>query len=207
MNNFITILLLILFFSCKKQKSEYPDIIVRHNLEEKYDLAKWELYKLNCVIEEKGNQVDYLVPEFGEEDNHKLYRKESEKLKKHGKDLWKNKSKVEEIYGSENVFDFISCELIFPTNDSSFIFKEDKIELSFFPKCDERKNGFVKKHIRFYITIVFENDEIVECGHGRIFSPYSKSEQFFLEEKFIEIIKKRKDKIHPWILEYYQNRK
>lgn len=49
--SFITILLLVLFFSCKKQKSEYPEIIIRHNLEEQYDLAKWELYKLNCVIE------------------------------------------------------------------------------------------------------------------------------------------------------------
>ena len=45
----ITILLLVLLFSCKKQKSEYPEIIVKHNLEEKYDLAKWELYKLNCI--------------------------------------------------------------------------------------------------------------------------------------------------------------
>lgn len=207
MNRIITILLLVLFYSCEKQKSSYPDIIVRHNLEEQYDLAKWELYKLNCVIEENGNQIDYLVTEFGVEDKHKKYREESDKLKKQSKEIWKDKSRVEEIYGNENVFDFINCELIFPQIDSSKIFKNGTIELSLFPKCDEQKIGFVKNHNRFYVTIVFGNDEIVEYGYGRFFSPYLKSEQIFLEQKFIEIIKKRKDKIHPWVLEYYQNYK
>lgn len=206
-NYCVTILLLILFFSCKKQKSGYPEIIVRHNLEEQYDLVKWELYKLNCVIEENGNQVDYLVPEFGIKDKHKKYREESDKLKKQGKEIWKDKSKVEEIYGSENVFDFINCELTFPLIDSSMIFKNGKVELSFFPKCDEWNIGFVKKYIRSYFTIVFENDKIVEYGHGRMFGPYLKSEQKSLEEKFIEIIKDRKDKIHPWVLKYYKNHK
>ena len=40
------------------------------------------------MIEENGNKVDYLVPEFGEEDNHKRYQIESDKLKKHGKEIW-----------------------------------------------------------------------------------------------------------------------
>ncbi|MFK8007747.1 MAG: hypothetical protein AB8H03_15320 [Saprospiraceae bacterium] len=208
MDKIITILLLVLFFGCEKQKSDYPEIIVKHNLEEKYDLAKWELYKLNCVIEENGNKVDYLVPEFGAEDNHRHYRKESKRLKKEeGIDIWKDRSRVEEIYGKENVFDFITCELTFPRIDSSMIFKNGKIELSFFPECVEWENGFVKKYIRSYFTIIFEDDKIIECGHGRFFSPYPKSEQKRLEQKFIKIIENRKDKIHPWILEYYQNYK
>ncbi|MFK7770656.1 MAG: hypothetical protein AB8F94_00900 [Saprospiraceae bacterium] len=197
MNKIITILLLVLFFSCKKQKSEYPEIIIRHNLEEQYDLAKWELYKLNCVIENEYG-TDFLIKIETDED-YKAFNKNY---------LLKDKQKIKEILGNENVIDFIECDLEwFGKIDSSRIFKDDEIHLTFFPKCNGDKN-FSTKIGGLCYTIIFDPKEKVRYGCGDYLEwSYEKEIEEFYEKEFLKILKRKNKKIHPWILEYYQNYK
>ena len=64
-----------LFFSCKKAENKYyPYVIKKYNLEEQFDLAKWEIYKLNCVIENKKYDSD-IVAHFEGEKQEKEFRK------------------------------------------------------------------------------------------------------------------------------------
>ena len=133
---------------------------------------------------------------------------DSESIQKHWQRFLNDTIKLKEIFGKNNIIDFIECELSFPNQiDSSRIFEEGKIRITFFPSFDGKEYFNFKLRGRLYNTISFEQNEIVENEHGRFISPYPKEEQKRLEEKFIQIIKNRKGKIHPWILKYYQNYK
>jgi len=204
-NFFITILLLVLFFSCEKQKSEYPDIIVRHNLEEQFDLAKWELYKLNCV---DGNDTkNAFLFKFENEARYDSFLEVRENYRISGKDFRKDKSKLIEILGKENVVDFIECELEWlEILDSSKMFKDDEIHLTFFPKCNDDRS-FIHKlgGLGLCYTIVFKQDSIIRygCGDYREWS-FTKFSKKYYDEGFLKILKKRNKKIHPWVSKYYQ---
>ncbi len=202
----ITILLLVLFFSCKKQKSEYPEIIVRHNLEEQYDLAKWELYKLNCVIESEY-EMDFVV-NIESDSVYIKYSNLRKEYHKKGENIFEKRLILNDVFGEKNIVDFIECELDWIEEiDSSKIFNNDEIRLTFFPKKNDREY-YQKLHGDLCYTVIFKNGNLKGCGCGDYIEwDFDNRNQTLREEKFIEIIKNRKDKIHPWILEYYQNYK
>lgn len=207
-NQIVVALFLLFFISCNNTHSEYPEIIVKSNLQEKYDLAKWELYKLNCVIENEKFDSDFLVHMMGDsvERNYHKIRKE---YKKQGKDLAEDRLKLRGIFGEDNIADFIECEIQTPKEllDSTHIFKDNEVYITFFPIINKSSAFNFKLKGSLYYSIIFKENQIERVAHGRFEHEYPKEAQQQLEGKFINIIKNRKGKIHPWILKYYQNHK
>ena len=200
-NLFATLLaLLILLGSCKKKKETiYPEFIIRHHLEKLHDLAKWELYQLNC-LDGWNNDVDYLVNIQDASSDWKIFSQARESYEEKQLNILKDEEKIKEIFGNENVRKFIEFDLEWFEHDTTGIFKEDQIELTFFPKDPENKSYFQKITSGHYYTIIFEKDSVVGVGGDDYFEMEHSSNETS-EKEFIALVKQSK-KVNKWVLQY-----
>lgn len=207
LKNFITICLLALVFGCSSEETIYPEIIIRHKLEEQYDLAKWELYKLNGLIENEF-ETDFVV-NIENDSIVKNYISIKKDYEGRGENILLEREVLNDIFGEKNIVEYLECELTWIAEiDSSKIFRGDEIRLTFFPKKNQREyyNNLANGGLCY--TVIFENRELKGYGCGDYLEwDYVKENRILREEKFIQKIENQKDQIHPWILAYYQKNK
>ena len=205
----ITMLYMILF-ACSQivTQRDYPAIIKKHHLEQQYDKAKWELYKVNSIrINE--NSLDFVVILKGDEELRKFFI-EKRRYQSQGKNLYNDRNKLNELFDKGKVTQFANCELeLFPEDiDSTDIFKDGEIQLSFFPKFRDYKDYSVKKLGNNYCTtLVFDCNEIIRMGCDD-FKEWNYDVKHSPDSVFYEIIESsKKDEISPWLLGEYKRRR
>lgn len=203
----ITIYLLAFIFGCSDEEAIYPGIIIRHNLEEQYDLAKWELYQLNSIIENEY-ETGFVV-HLENDTIFKNYISIKKDYEGRGENILLKREVLNDIFGEKNIVEYLECELTWIAEiDSSKIFKGDEIRLTFFPKKNQREYYYSLSRGGLCYTAIFENRVLKGYGCGDYLEwDYVKENRILREEKFIQKIKKQKDKIHPWVLGYYQKNK
>lgn len=128
------IVFLICLSGCEKSNhrfQNYPEIIKKHQLEDLHDRAKWEVYKLNTLYGPGylvNFESDSILRTFV--DVHSTYRSKK-------KNLLQDTTEVQRIVGKNNILPFSKAELVLFPQDSSDLFQENEIVLSFFPEKDE----------------------------------------------------------------------
>lgn len=206
MKKLIGILIYLIGFSCCENKfvPDYPAIIERNNLQDLYDKAKWEIYKLNTIKVTESN-IDYLVSFGGNDSLLMSFYKKIGEYQKRGDNLSEDKEELIKFFGHENVKEFLNAELELFDNDSSEIYKEEEIYLSFFPK-NEKGKYWQSPSLKICYAIVFKNEEIIRAGCNDYYEfEYPIGLQKSSDIKFLKLIAKKKN-LNDW-LTWYKNNK
>ncbi len=199
--NFEVLILLLGFFSCTHQSQGeiYPELVTERNLEELYDRAKYEVYKLNSI------------PPFAESSLAVSYPKDIARTEKYRLDMllksYQEKGKREKdlqalaaTIGEENLRNFWELDLDFHKNPDNL--KGDTTKFVFFAKT--LSNGFNWSSLsptQIY-SIWFSNGNIIgaEEGSGIVYD-YSDLETKSNDQAFISIIENGKG-VNPWLKWY-----
>ncbi|MBI5916301.1 MAG: hypothetical protein HY842_13070 [Bacteroidetes bacterium] len=208
MRNLLYALLYLILSSCSQAEPQenYPDAIKKYHLERQFDLAKWELYKINSITSNE-NSTDFVVSLQSDSVLDRFFI-EKRIYQSQGKNLLKDRKRLIELFGESRIARYPNCELDFLPEDvdSSTLFEGDEIYLSFFPKFKGYENYPVYKlEGGLCATIIFEGDQIKRIGCND-YLEWDYEGKYYPDSIFQEIIEKHKKEISPWLLNEYKRR-
>jgi hypothetical protein len=201
-------LLYLILSSCSQAEPQenYPDTIKKYHLERQFDMAKWELYKINSIPTSEYS-TDFVVS-FQNQSEIDSFLIKKHTYKNQGKNLLLDKAQLVKLFGEKKITYYTNCELdMFLNNiDSLAIFRDSEIQLTFFPTFGGHEKSTIHKlGSGFYYTVVFEGNTIKRIGSND-YMEWDYEVKDYPDSMFYEIIEKRKEEISPWLLNEYKRR-